>query len=343
MAAVKLKDIAKEAKLSISTVSRILSGDTSRKANVQTVERVMQIAKDLGYFDAQVKKISANTAKTPINVGCVFTSDHESFVSPFFSQILLGIQEELQKAETQFDCRFYTFNLTESGFAGALEDIHLDGAIILGRTSLDTVSKLKRTIPDIVYCGINSMNQGIDEVTCSAYQGVRDEITYLYGLGHHEIGYIGPTDKQQQVFNEHRYRGYIDGLSACGLVFDGRFVEDCYLSAADGYNGLKHMYGSTGLPSALICANDAVAMGVLRAAGELGISVPDRLSLVGFDNVEAAAFTRPSLTTVDVPKLELGHVAVKILLDRIHGGHVSQLNVQIPFSLVERESCLRRI
>jgi DNA-binding LacI/PurR family transcriptional regulator len=93
------------------------------------------------------------------------------------------------------------------------------------------------------------------------------------------------------------------------------------------------------LPSAIICANDIVAMGVLKALHELKIKIPQDISVLGFDNVEEASFTSPSLTTIDVPKFELGKVSVKILLDRIRKGHNKQLKVQIPFSLIERESC----
>ncbi|MBK5201550.1 MAG: LacI family DNA-binding transcriptional regulator, partial [Spirochaetaceae bacterium] len=180
---VKLKDIASEAGVSISTVSRILSGDTSRKSNKQTIYKVKKVANDLGYFEIKANILSSQT-KSGVNIGCVFTSDHESFVSPFFSQILSGIQEELFNNVYNLDCHFFTFNLNELSVEGALNDIALDGAVILGRTNLDTIGELKRRIPNLVYCGINQMDQGIDEVCCSAYEGVMKEISYLKELNH---------------------------------------------------------------------------------------------------------------------------------------------------------------
>lgn len=335
---VKLKDIANEAGVSISTVSRILSGDTSRKSNKQTVDKVNKIALEMGYFEVKANKISS-MMKTSVNIGCVFTSDHESFVSPFFSQILSGIQEELFNNIYNIDCHFFTFNLNELSVDNALSDINLDGAVILGRTNLDTIKQLKSKIKNLVYCGINPMDQGIDEVCCSAYEGVIKEINYLKELGHTRIGYVGPTDKQESVFNEHRYKGYVDGLNLSGFKINQDFVQDCYLSAADGYKSIKTMYSKSSVPTALICANDIIAMGVLKALNELKISVPNDVSVVGFDNVEESSFTNPSLTTIDVPKIELGRVSIKILLDRINKGHKKQLKVAIPFSLIERESC----
>ncbi|MGD1821757.1 MAG: LacI family DNA-binding transcriptional regulator [Pleomorphochaeta sp.] len=335
---VKLKDIANEAGVSISTVSRILSNDTSRKANKQTVEKVNKIALEMGYFDIQSNKLSTITKKTK-NIGCVFTSDHESFVSPFFSQILSGIQEELYNNIYNIDFHFFTFNLNEFSVENALSTIDLDGAVILGRTNLETINQLKSRIKNLVYCGINTMDQGIDEVCCSAYEGVVEEVKYLSNLGHTNIGYIGPTNKQEAVFNEHRFKGFCDGLEKYNLELNNKYVKDCYLSASEGYKSIKEMYLENSiLPSAIICGNDIVAMGVLKALQELKISIPNEISVVGFDNVEESSFTNPSLTTINVPKVELGRVAVKILLDKINKGHKKQLKVAIPFSLIERES-----
>ncbi len=336
---VKLKDIAAEAGVSISTVSRILSGDTSRKSNKQTIDKVKKIANDLGYFEKKATILSSQL-KSSINIGCIFTSDHESFVSPFFSMIMSGIQEELNENIYNFDCHFFTFNLNETSLYSSLNDINLDGAIILGRTNIDTIEELKKRIPNLVYCGINPMDKGIDEVFCSAYEGVLCEIEYLKNLNHSKIGYIGPTDKQDSVFNEHRYSGYLDGLSKYNLEINQNFIRDSYLSALDGYNSMMDMNSEGDLPSAIICANDIVAMGVLKALHELKILVPENISVLGFDNVQEASFTSPSLSTIDVPKFELGKISVKVLFDRIRKGHKSQLKVQVPFSLVERESCV---
>jgi len=337
---VKLKDIAREAHVSISTVSRILSGDTSRKANDETIEKVITIAKELGYFEDKTHKINAQM-KDKLNIGCIFTSDHESFVSPFFSKILSGIQDGLLNNPFMIDCRFYTFNLIQSGLDFSLNDIQLDGAIILGRTSLEVIHRLKKQIPHLVYCGVNPMNQGIDEVFCSAYEGVLKEIEYLTEFGHTQIGYIGPTDKQEPaIFNEQRYKGFIDGLTKNNLPINKNFVEDCYLNSADGYASVQRIYQSSSFPTAIVCANDNVALGALKALHELGINLPNDVSIVGFDNIEASSFTNPSLTTIDVPKFELGTIAVKVLLDRIKKGHKEQLKVQIPFSLVKRDSCM---
>jgi DNA-binding LacI/PurR family transcriptional regulator len=152
------------------------------------------------------------------------------------------------------------------------------------------------------------------------------------------MGFIGPTLKKHPVFNEHRYAGFVDGLASFGLKADPGFVYDSFLTAQDGYEGMKEMAKGLRLPSAIICANDTVATGVLKALREAKVAVPSQVSVIGFDNIESSAYLSPSLTTIDVPKAELGRYATKILLDRILDKRTYPLQVTLPFTLIERES-----
>ncbi|HKM07185.1 MAG TPA: LacI family DNA-binding transcriptional regulator [Sphaerochaeta sp.] len=336
--AVKLKDIAEKSGFSISTVSRILSNDTSRKSKQETIDKVVQVAQEMGYFEQRAFVPILGNSFQVFTLGCIFTSEHESFLSPFFSQILAGIQKEIHALGDRHQIVFSTFNIADSGYRQVISQSHLDGAIVLGRTTLENITFIKGHIPYLVYAGLNRIGQDFDEVLCDARKGVVKAVEYLYGLGHRSMGFIGPTLKKHPVFNEHRYAGFIDGLAFFGLKADPAFVYDSFLTALDGYEGMKEMIKSHKLPSAIICANDTVATGVLKALGEAGISVPSQVSVIGFDNIENAAFLNPSLTTIDVPKAELGRYATKILMDRILDKRIYPLQVKLPFSLIVRES-----
>lgn len=336
--AVKLKDIALKSGVSISTVSRILSNDTSRKSKKETIEKVVQVAREMGYFAQKAFDQRAGALSPTITLGCIFTSDHESFVSPFFSQILAGIQKEILARGEEQQIIFSTFNIGDAGYRQAIAQSRLDGAIVLGRTTLENISFIKGHIPYLVYAGLNRIGQGFDEVLCDARKGVIEAVQYLHRLGHRSIGFIGPTLKKHPVFNEHRYAGFVDGLASFGLAVDPAFVYDSFLTALDGYEGMKAMVRAGRLPTAVVCANDTVAMGVLKALGEEGIAVPSGISVIGFDNIENAAFLSPSLTTIDVPKAELGRYATTVLLDRIQNRRTYPLQVTLPFTLLERES-----
>lgn len=333
--AVKLKDIADKSGVSISTVSRILSNDTSRKSRQGTIDKVVQIAREMGYFE---QRAYFPTSAQVFTLGCIFTSDHESFLSPFFSQILAGIQKEILAMGERYDIAFTTFNIADFGYRQAISQGNLDGAIVLGRTTLENISFIKSHIPYLVYAGLNRIGQDFDEVLCDARKGIYCAVEYLYGLGHRSMGFIGPTLKKHPVFNEHRYTGFVDGLASFDLTANPAFVYDSFLTAQDGYEGMKAMIQKGELPSAVICANDTVATGVLKALREAELSVPSRISVIGFDNIDSAAFLTPALTTIDVPKAELGRYATKILLDKIIGKRTYPLQVTLPFTLIKRES-----
>ncbi len=340
--AVKLKDIALDADVSISTVSRILNNDMRRKSNEQTVAKVFESAERLGYFAqklAPARYMEYRNSEKTFSVACILTSEHESYVSPFFSELLAGIQQGLLSQGTNFPHTFFVTYIKDPGFLQFIQNTNLDCAIMLGRTSLENINMLKSTIPNLVYAGVNEIGYDMDEVLCDAQRAVEEAIAYLISLGHRDIGFIGPTQGKHQVFNEHRYQGYLDAMAKHDLPVSEQLVKDTILTANDGYESMKELIEKKTLPSAVFCGNDTVAMGVMKALDEAGIAVPQDISLVGFDNIDTCVYLKPNLTTIDIPKKELGRLAVKVLLDRLTSNRQYSIRVTIPFSLVVRESC----
>ena len=114
-------------------------------------------------------------------------------------------------------------------------------------------------------------------------------------------------------------------------------VVDSYLSSGDGYRKASQLFAAS-RPSAVICANDNVAIGVLKWLTDNGIGVPDEVSLVGFDNIEASAFLNVPLTTMDVPRKELGRLALLLVRERMESGRDYPVQLTLPFRLIERQS-----
>ncbi|MCX7028250.1 MAG: LacI family DNA-binding transcriptional regulator [Spirochaetes bacterium] len=339
---VKLKDIAQASGVSISTVSRILNKDSSRKSSGETAKRVIGIARELGYgaeLPARLQALKADSPRQTYSIGCVLTSDHESFVSPFFSTLLAGIQNELTRIGSSLKYKFSVMNFMDPSFPQFIQSTSLDCGIMLGRTSLENINLLKERIPNLVYAGVNSIGADFDEVICDGYAGALLAVKHLIGLGHREIGYIGSTQKKYQVFNEHRYQGYLDAFTAAGLKVDEELVLDTLLTSADGYESMLSLIRKARLPSAVFCGNDTVALGVMRALTENGYSIPGDVSIIGFDDIDMASYVKPTLTTIAVPTKELGRIAVKVMLDKLETGRTYAIKVNLPFKLVERESC----
>lgn len=343
---VRLKDIAKEANVSISTVSRILNQDPTRKANDQTIARVFEAAERLGYFSQKLASVRALGTKSSdqkvYSVACILMSEHESYVSPFFSVLMTGIQQEIISQGSRFPHNFFVTSIKDPGFIHFLESTSLDCAIMLGRTTEENIRYLEAKVPNLVYAGVNKVGLGIDEVVCDARTAVSVAVEYLIELGHTEIGFIGPTRRKYQVFNEHRYDGYLDALSGHDLAVNEAYIIDTILTAADGYENMRTLITSKTLPTAIVCGNDTVAMGVMKALDEYSIDVPGDISVIGFDNIDTASYLKPALTTIDIPKRELGRLAVKVLVDRLESGRSYPLHVELPFTLLKRASCRRQ-
>lgn len=334
----KLKDIAAETGLSISTVSRILSNDPNRSFTEETVERVQEVAGRLGYFEKYRVRSKALHAKNR-SIACILTSDHETYLSPFFATLLEGVQEEVFRQSRHNPMTFHTLYIKDPSFSATLESTKLDGAIILGRTTNETIQSLKASIPTLIYAGVNRLENGIDEVICDSENATLEAISYLVSLGHRTIGFIGHIPEKEEMINEHRYNGYLRALRKAGIPFNEGFVANTILTATGGYNATKKLIEQQTIPSALFCGNDTVAIGVLKALDDYQIQVPDDVSLIGFDNIEATSFTKPALTTIDIPKRDLGRLAVKTLLDRFESARSFPISVRLPFTLVKRDSC----
>ncbi len=329
MGKVTLKEIAEKCGVSVSTVSRILSGDMSRKSSDETTKSVIAVAKELGYVESRTRRI--RTARAPISICTVFLSDNESIASEFFQGIISGIEKELLRLSDEYNLQSSLATSSDSSFPSSLNGF--DAAIILGRGSDETIKRIKDIVPITIYAGLNSMG-AMDEILSDARTGMADAVRYLFHKGRRRIAYIGPAEKRD--VNEHRFLGFLEGLESVGLGTDVLY-ENVHLSAKDGYDGTMRLLERT-MPDAIVAANDNTAVGILRALKEKGIIVPGEVMLTGFDNAEASAFLDPPLTTFDVPTGELGRFAAKLVVDRCINSRNFDIRVTIPYRLVERES-----
>ena len=331
MGKVTLKDIAGKSGVSVSTVSRILSGDMSRRPSEETRGRVLAVAHELGFIESRTKSI--RKARAPITLSSVFLSDHESLSSEFFQKILSGIDKEIGRLGEEYNIRYSVKSSLDSSFLSELEGS--DAAIILGRGSDETIAAIRKRIPVLVYAGLNSIG-GMDEVVSDAEEGMADAVRYLYGKGCRAIAYVGPADTSE-VLNEHRFRGYLEGLDSIGISRGNAIFESVHLSPQEGYEGTVRLLERT-IPDAIVAANDNTAIGVLKALTENGLKVPDDVMLTGFDNSESSAFLEPSLTTFAVFAEELGRFAAKIIVDRCLNERSYPIRISIPYRLIERKS-----
>lgn len=341
---VTLKDIAEKAGVSISTVSRVINNDQNKPASEETAERVWTLVREMGYvpnYHARnlkaSKKYRPNLEKT---IGCILASPKDTFKDQFFSQIMMGIQSEA--ALNGYNVG-YTFSYFEdkSALFQHITSSEVDGSIVLGRMNEELLSFIKSNIKNLVYVGLNRIGRDLDEVICDAYEATSCAVDYLISLGHESIGYIGeiPLQNNNNIINEHRYRAFKDTLAKNSIPLNDCYIKNINLSSKDGYNAMIEIIELGNLPSAIFCGNDITAIGVMRAIHKNGLRIPKDISIIGLDNIEVSEYFRPALTTIHVPKEELGRFAVKLLIDKINGGHEINTLIKLPFKLIVRESC----
>ena len=153
-------------------------------------------------------------------------------------------------------------------------------------------------------------------------------------LGHKDIGYVG------ECHNEARYKGFIDTLQKHGLDCDENYTVETRQTEAEGYEAMRKMLQSEDYPTAVYCANDITAIGMLKCLGKFKnlYYIP---SIIGSDDIEQAQYAKPMLTTVRLPKKEMGKFAIYLLLDRMSGGHKSVVRTELEGKLVIRSSCTK--
>ncbi|MCD8021944.1 MAG: LacI family transcriptional regulator [Lachnospiraceae bacterium] len=206
-----------------------------------------------------------------------------------------------------------------------------DGYIILGRSSSQILGLMKKTTPNLVAVSRNPTQFEIDEIICDGRTAAEHAMEYLIRKGRRRIGYIGDCSY------ENRYVGYCDTMIKNALPMDYANIFSTDQKTDSGYRAMKKLLENQSA-DAVLCANDATALGALRALSEIPKSRRPSIDLISIDDIRAAQEVTPALTTVHIPQEDMGKAAVKILLDRIRKGHMEKMRVEFPSRLVIRES-----
>lgn len=324
-------DVAREAGVSPSTVSRIVTG-TARVSDKKRKSVEAVIAR-MGFVPNMMAR-GLKSGRT-MTLGVVIPE----MTSAFFEAALSGIEAAVQGSGY--------VPIVMSGHWDAKEEAQriefmqlrpVDGIILLsGRMSTDEILRFSRVRP-IAALGRTLQSRHAVAVDLDNRQGAFDATDHLIGLGHRRIAFIaGPTDHRDA---EERLGGYRDALKAANLPFDRALVAQGDFHESGGLLAMNRLLDSAPDFSAVFAANDQTAYGARLALYRRGIRLPDDMSLVGFDDLPSSRYTTPPLTTIRQPMFELGGILVKAVLDLI-GGNPVALDAP-PMELVVRESTRRR-
>ncbi len=333
-----LKEIAREAGVSISTVSRVVNNNTPGAASKEVQDRIWEIVRRTGYAPNSAarnlkmgEKKAAQTASR--SIACLFARTTDTVTDLFFSSLARSIEQEAFKQNYVLKYSFSAFDINHPGTFRLISDNHVDGVVILGRCDKQLLSLLKNYFNYLVYTGLNNLEAKYDQIICDGHQAALTATNYLIGLGHRRIAYIGETK------SENRYNGYCEALSAHKLLLRREWVANVPLSSDGGYQGAKRLLEAGCDATACFCSNDITAMGAMKAFHESGLHIPKDISVISIDDIDTAQYLTPMLTTVHIPVEEMGQMTAKILIDRMEGGHRLPVKIDLPFYIAVRESC----
>jgi LacI family transcriptional regulator len=333
------RDVAKQAGVSRTTVSFVLNRVWEASISVETRQRVLAAAEELGYVpDAAAQALARGRAQT---IGMVFRAYPHITTDLAHFQIIEG----LMGIARQFGVRLLIDSVSQTDTADTYVNLtrtkRIDGLILSDsrvddRALRDLVSDsfpivLLGRLPDVEICSVEFDNRG----------GARMAAEHLLALGHTKIGFIGYAPAEHTGVVE-RLRGYQDALASAGVAFDEALVRYDYFTADSGFDATMSLLEAWPRPTALFVTSDVLAFGALAAIHERRLTIPDDIAVVGFDDNPLAHFARPSLTTIRLSFEEMGRQAGKMLLDRIRDSAEPIRQVQLAAELIVRGSSGRQ-
>lgn len=351
-----LKKIAELAGTSISTVSRVLNDPEHSCHTPGLAEKIWSLADSLHYLPnsaARDLRLAPSTPAPAFTVDIFLTRFDSMDKDYFFRELFWHIKEELMQRQCLLGETLNTVDIMELWQNGdTTEHIPLSdrqppplsyitekkntGLIILGKCPGKLTPMLKRRYSCIAGIDRNPTDYEYDEVICNGRTAAEKAVNHLISLGHRDIAYIGDCTY------ETRYIGYYQALVSHKIPFDYANIHPSDQTREEGFRVMTAILKLPKRPTAIFCANDCTALGVLDALKKHKKRgyFP---SIISIDNIKDSQKTEPMLTTIDIPKKEMGHHALNLLLDRKYKGHQENVRIELPCHLIERESCAHRL
>jgi LacI family transcriptional regulator len=326
-----VKDVSQAAGVSTATVSRVLAG--FGEVSDERRQRVLEAARTLNY---QINRNARNLRMNTTSKIGVIISDIQN---PFFGSVVRGIE----KVNLKDDYTLILGNsdedperekkliamLLEEGVAGIIlvptnADVEAYRALFASGTPFVVID---RSLP----------YPELDMVLVDGAAGAEHAVDYLAELGHQRIGYVGGL-KHLSVMHE-REQGYLSALQRHQLAFHEEYLRQGNNRQDGGYSAVCELLSLPQPPTAILIANNLMTLGGLQAIHELGLEIPEHVSLVGFDDMDWAASLRPALTCVAQPAYEMGETAASLLRERIRNPEQPARKVVLDTRLIVRASC----
>jgi LacI family transcriptional regulator, galactose operon repressor len=326
-----IKDIARESGYSIATVSRVLNKSTY-PVRTSVRERILETADTMGYHPNLVAR-SLRTDQT--NTVGILVDD---LLSPFTPPVVRGIQDQLKEknfigliVNSDWD-----LEQEEAGIVSLLSR-PVDGIIFVEYSHLTSSEALTKANKPGVFVHRLFGTPIKNSVVPDDIYGASLAVDHLIRLGQRSIAYINGPENWHN--SKERLEGYKNTLEKYGIPLVEEWIQPGDWEVEGGYRGAQNLLQLSNRPTAIFAANDLMALGAIYAIQDAGLSVPDDIAVVGYDNREFTWIVRPNITTVVMPVYEMGRIAAEILLQQIADGTNEHEEVKVKGELVIRDTC----
>jgi LacI family transcriptional regulator len=334
--AVTIRDVARKAGVSVTTVSRVLNGkDDISKA---TIQKVLAVVEELGYASSLAAR-GMRSRRTNL-IGLIL----HDVASLYSQEIMRGVNQVIAKIDK--DLIIYTSGGLNTENVAQHERYYvalLNGSITDGAIMVTPTATQFTTHAPLVIIDPNNETPGYPAIIAANHEGALAAMNYLIDLGHRRIGHI--AGELKLVSANQRLQGYKDGLVAAGIPLHEDLIQFGDYTTETAVICARKLLALPDRPTAIFAANDVSAIGVYQVAREFGLQIPRDLSVIGFDNLREATYLNPPLTTIDQSIEKMGTIATEMIVKLVKGESLrsnpaEQGNLhKIPTQLVLRDSC----
>ncbi|WP_422659827.1 LacI family DNA-binding transcriptional regulator [Paenibacillus sp. EC2-1] len=338
----KLKDIAEKVGVSISTVSRAISNDKNRPVNEHTKQKIYEAAIELGYsFKEKISPVIHDNDTSLKQIACIvprqLLGDH-----PYFSEVLAGFHDQINELKKLQAIIRTSDEITGSdGIRALIQESGVQGIVAISWYDKELFELLEHMDIPVVGVSFNDEELSIPVVDCDRIYSSRVAVRHLIEQGHSKIGFIGGPPHSECMDNEERYMGYKFAMLENNFPLPKEWIINTHWNLDNSYSMLSELlltHPKEEWPTAFFCASDMMAISAMRAVVEKGGQIPQDIAFVGMDDITVAQYTSPPLTSVRVPKYEIGRGAAQFMANYLDGQYSFLPKVLLPCDLIVRES-----
>ena len=332
---VTIKDVAKQAGVSISTVSRVINN--SKPVTDEVKQRVLEVIRRTGYIPNPLAR-SLVTKKSQL-IGVIVPEVSDSFVN----EMLDGIEEVAKMYDYEILlANTYSDKEQEMKSLNLLRAKQIEGIVMISnKIDNDHIEYINSLSIPATYISKTAREYDINSVDISNKNATYDMTKYLIDKGHKEIAFI-MTSKDKTILESERLLGYEKAIIGNNLKLDEKLIRYAGIEYEDGYESMMELLDENIVPQAVFVTGDEAAIGAINALNDRGYSVPDDVSVAGFSDVKIARIYRPKLTTVHQPLYDIGAVAIRMVIKLINNESLDEKKVELPYRIIERESVKSR-